>query len=156
MAVSHETGTVLMTIILIHFPKLYFEISSNVIIILQLYFYKVINCTISRQKCPNMDAAKNDTVEETFKHYFLYNGSIIEVVINYTLICLFTIGNHTPWGGCLTKRNIFINVHTSICILLQVLCWVFLDAYGVSLVWSGQFGLIIFVLFCWVIFFDST
>ena len=97
-----------------------------------------------------MNETKDETVKEVFNHYFLYDGSVVDVFINYSLICLFTVSNFTPWEGCLTKRNIFVNIHTSICIFLQVLCWVFLDAYGVSLVWCGQFGLMVLVLSCWV------
>ena len=81
-------------------------------------------------------------------HYFLYDGSISDIIINYILIILYTIINLTPCEEVCSRRNIFINIHLAILTAIQVLCWVYLEAYGVSLVWCGELGL----LFCVLVF----
>ena len=89
-------------------------------------------------------------IEEIVYHYFLYNGSVVDIVINYLLIILYTVTNLIPWTTCSSRRNIFINLHSLVVITIQVLCWIFLEAYGVSLIWCGQLGLLLTWLLCLV------
>ena len=76
-------------------------------------------------------------------HYFLYDYSLSDILINYTLIILFTFINNFYHQD--VNRSL-ANIHSVIFLLLQVLCWLLLDAYGVSLVWSGQLGLSLLLL----------
>ena len=80
-------------------------------------------------------------------HYFLYDYSLTDILINYSLIILFTLINN-----CCTQDigRSLANLHTVIFSLLQILCWLLLEAYGVSLVWSGQLGLTFLTLLDWV------
>jgi len=87
-------------------------------------------------------------IEEIVYHYFLYNGSVVDIVINYLLIILYTVTNLIPWTTCSSRRNIFINLHSLVVMTIQVLCWIFLEAYGVSLIWCGQLGLLLTWLLC--------
>ena len=89
-------------------------------------------------------------IEEIVYHYFLYNGSVVDIVINYLLIILYTVTNLIPWTTCSSRRNIFINLHSLVVMTIQVLCWIFLEAYGVSLIWCGQLGLLLTWLLCLV------
>merc|ERR1719348_898592 len=56
-------------------------------------------------------------------------------MINYLLIILYTVTNLIQWTTCSARRNIFINLHSLVVITIQVLCWIFLEAYGVLLTW---------------------
>ena len=80
-------------------------------------------------------------------HYFLYDYSITDILINYSLIILFTLINN-----CRSQDNrprTLANLHTVIFFVLQILCWLLLEAYGVSLVWAGQLGLTLLLLLDW-------
>ena len=80
-------------------------------------------------------------------HYFLYDYSITDILINYSLIILFTLINN-----CRSQDNrprTLANLHTVIFSVLQILCWLLLEAYGVSLVWAGQLGLTLLLLLDW-------
>ena len=80
-------------------------------------------------------------------HYFLYDYSPSDILINYILILLFTLINN-----CCNQdiSRSLANLHTVIFSVLQILCWILLEAYGVSLVWSGQLGLTLLLLLDWV------
>ena len=80
-------------------------------------------------------------------HYFLYDYSLTDILINYFLIILFTLINN--WGNQDIRQSL-ANLHTVIFSVLQVLCWLLLEAYGVSLVWAGQLGLTLLLLLDWV------
>ena len=80
-------------------------------------------------------------------HYFLYDYSLTDILINYSLIILFTLINN--WGNQDIRQSL-ANLHTVIFSVLQVLCWLLLEAYGVSLVWAGQLGLTLLLLLDWV------
>ena len=96
----------------------------------------------------NLSTSTNETeIWDTIYHYFLYDGSVSDIIINYILITLYTIVNFTPCIEFCSRRNILISLHLSVLIAIQVLCWVYLEAYGVSLVWCGQLGL----LLCFII-----
>ena len=73
-------------------------------------------------------------------HYFLYDGSLTDILINYTLVLIYSLTLVLPWQGCLRPRLLFSLLHTSLCVGLQVGCWVLAEAYGISLVWCGQMG----------------
>ena len=73
-------------------------------------------------------------------HYFLYGGSLTDILINYTLLLICSLALLLPWQGCLRPRVLFSLLHTGLCISLQVGCWVLAEAYGISLVWCGQMG----------------
>ena len=76
-------------------------------------------------------------------HYFLYDNSLSDILINYSLIILFTFINNFHNEDL--SRSL-ANIHSAVFLLLQVLCWLLLEAYGVSLVWSGQLGLTLLLL----------
>ena len=73
-------------------------------------------------------------------HYFLYDGSVSDILINYILIIIYSLALLWPYGGCRRPRAIFTLLHTSLCVSLQVGCWVLAEAYGISLIWCGQMG----------------
>ena len=73
-------------------------------------------------------------------HYFLYDGSLTDILINYTLVLIYSLALLLPWQGCLRPRLLFSLLHTGLCVGLQVGCWVLAEAYGISLVWCGQMG----------------
>ena len=73
-------------------------------------------------------------------HYFLYGGSLTDILINYSLLLIYSLALLLPWQGCLRPRVLFSLLHTGLCVSLQVGCWVLAEAYGISLVWCGQMG----------------
>ena len=73
-------------------------------------------------------------------HYFLYDGSLTDILINYDLVLVCSLALFLPWQGCLRPRLLFSLLHTGLCVGLQVGCWVLAEAYGISLVWCGQMG----------------
>lgn len=82
----------------------------------------------------------NSTSEFVVWHYFLYDGSVSDILINYILLIIYSLALLWPCGGCLQPRAIFTLLHTGLCVGLQVGCWVLADAYGISLIWCGQMG----------------
>ena len=87
------------------------------------------------------------TAWENIYHFLLYDGAISDILINYSLILLYTIVFYYPWTSShLNISKLFITIHIFICITLQVIVWFLEDAYGVSLIWCGQLGLLIFVI----------
>ena len=95
-----------------------------------------------------MNITNNSTgVKYILYHYFLYNYSLPDIIINYSLIILYTILNNYYKEDF---RRFLSNLHSLTFFVLQVLCWMALDAYGVSLVWSGQLGLTVLLLLDWV------
>ena len=79
-------------------------------------------------------------------NYFLYDDSLSDILINYCLIIVFTLINNC---GPQDVGRTLANLHTVIFCLLQTLCWLLLEAYGVSLVWSGQLGLSLLLVLDW-------
>ena len=73
-------------------------------------------------------------------HYFLYGGSLTAILINDSLLLIYSLALLLPWQGCLRPRVLFSLLHTGLCVSLQVGCWVLAEAYGISLVWCGQMG----------------
>lgn len=86
----------------------------------------------------------NKTIQELVYHHFLYDGSVPDILINYLLILLYSVLTSLPCSGCscLAPRCVFTLLHAAVCAGLQLLCWLLADAYGVSLVWCGQLGLL--------------
>ena len=82
-------------------------------------------------------------VQYVLYHFFLYDGSPPDILINYSLIILFTFINN-----CYNEdmARSLANLHSVIFFVLQMACWLLVDAYGVSLVWSGQLGLSLLLL----------
>jgi len=95
----------------------------------------------------NTTEVQHSTVQFILYRYFLYENSPPDILINYCLIILFTFLNN--WYPEDFGRSP-ANLHSLIFFVLQILCWVTLDAYGVSLVWSGQLGLTFLLLLDWV------
>ena len=73
-------------------------------------------------------------------HYFLYDGSLSDILINYILVLICSLALLWPCQSCLRPRALFTLLHTSLCVGLQVGCWIVAEAYGISLVWCGQMG----------------
>ena len=93
-----------------------------------------------------MENLTERTALESFNHFLLYDGSILDIIINHSLILFYSFIFYYPWKvNYLIINKIFITVHILICIILQVSVWFLADAYGVSLIWSGQLGLLIFI-----------
>ena len=82
---------------------------------------------------------------DIFYHYFLYDGAVTDILINYILITLYllTTSNVLSPNG---DRILLVGVHFIICSIMQLMCWVIFDAYGVSLVWCGLMGCQIVIL----------
>ena len=79
-------------------------------------------------------------------HYFLYDGSLPDVLINYTLILIYSLALLCPCQGFLRPRVLFTLLHSGLCVGLQVSCWLLAGAYGISLVWCGQMGQLVILL----------
>ena len=90
----------------------------------------------------------NDTNHtwNSIHHYLLYGGSISDILINYTLIILYSAILYYPWSSNLLISKPLTTLHILICTCLQVTVWFLADAYGVSLIWSGQLGLLILII----------
>ena len=84
----------------------------------------------------------HDTLEDRVWHFFLYDGSTPDILINYGLLLLYSLAVLWPRHDCLQPRTIFTVLHTGLCVGLQVGCWVAAEAYGISLIWCGQMGLL--------------
>ena len=84
----------------------------------------------------NATGEGNNTIQELVYHHFLYDGSVPDILINYLLILLYSVVTSLPCSGCSCL------LHAAVCAGLQLLCWLLADAYGVSLVWCGQLGLL--------------
>ena len=75
------------------------------------------------------------TALESLNHFLLYDKSISDIIINYSLILFYSFILHYPWKvNYLIINKIFITVHFLICAILQVSVWFLADAYGVSLI----------------------
>ena len=98
------------------------------------------------RKYNNMTLTNFTGIHFILYHYFLYDYSLTDILINYSLIMLFTLINNCSQD---IGRSL-ANLHTVVFSLLQILCWLLLEAYGVSLVWSGQLGLTFLLLLDWV------
>ena len=92
-----------------------------------------------------MDNDTNHTWS-SIHHYLLYGGSISDILINYTLIILYSAILYYPWSSNLLISKPLTTLHILICTCLQVTVWFLADAYGVSLIWSGQLGLLFLIL----------
>ena len=73
--------------------------------------------------------------------YLFYGGAVIDIILNYGLIICYTLIIFYP---CLMSLQTWKKLVQSIVfIAVQVILWICLDVCGVSLIWSGQLGLII-------------
>ena len=74
--------------------------------------------------------------------YLFYGGAVIDIILNYGLILCYTILIFYPFFiSFQIWRKI---VESLLFMLIQVVIWICLDVCGVSLIWSGQLGLIIY------------
>ena len=92
-----------------------------------------------------MDNDTNHTWS-SIHHFLLYGGSISDILIKYTLIILYGAILYYPWSSNLIISKPLTTLHILICTCLQGIIWFLEDAYGVSLIWSGQLGLLILIL----------
>ena len=88
---------------------------------------------------------KNETADEEQNNgifcYLFYGGVVIDIVLNYGLIFCYTLIIFYP---CLMSLQTWKKLVQSIVfIVIQVMLWICVDVCGVSLIWSGQLGLIL-------------
>ena len=79
--------------------------------------------------------------------YLFYGSDTLwneHIILNYGLIACYTIIIFHPLLISLQIRKKLLL--TILFILIQAAIWIFLDKCGVSLIWSGQLGLISYIL----------
>ena len=92
-------------------------------------------------------ANQAETTWTSIHHFLLYDGVISDIIINYSLIILCIAVLYLPGPNHqLGISYLFISIHSLVFLCLQEGVWFLADAYGVSLVWSGQLGLLIIII----------
>ena len=76
--------------------------------------------------------------------YLFYGGAVTDIILNYGLITCYIIIIFYPLVISLQVWKKI--VETFLFIAIQVVIWICLDECGVSLIWSGQLGLLCYCL----------
>jgi len=83
------------------------------------------------------------TCNNSFIHYLFYDGSLLDIGINYTMLLISSMVMILPWRKNWQNRRLLkLLLFVFLCAGLQALVWWAADAFGISLVWCGQQGFI--------------
>jgi len=85
-------------------------------------------------------------VEGLVRHYLLYDDSLPDIAINYSLLLTATLVTSIPWPGGLSLPPLRNAALLLLLVTTQALVWYLAEAFGVSLVWCGQLGLLALTL----------
>ena len=75
---------------------------------------------------------------------FFYGGSMIDIFLNYSLLLCFTI--MILYSTLVPLERWKKSLQSLLFVAIQAIIWFSTPAYGVSIIWCGQLGLILYYL----------